>query len=73
MQKVCCTCKVVVLLVKPLLLLSLFFDVLVAMIASLDLKAPFNLTNSALFSVTAEHRNSYLLLELRSVNLVPVE
>ena len=48
------------------------FDVLVA-IASLDLKVPFHLTNSALFPVTAEHRNSYLLLELRSVHLVPVE
>ena len=31
------------------------------------------LTNSALFPVTAEHRNIYLLLELRSVYLVPVE
>ena len=49
-----------------------FFDVLVA-IPTLDLKVPFNLTNSALFPVTAGHRHSYLQLELMSVYLVPVE
>ena len=71
-KKVCCTCKVVVLLIKPLLFCFLFFDVLVA-IPTLDFKVPFNLTNSALFPVTAGHRHSYLQLELMSVYLVPVE
>ena len=73
-KKVCCTCKVVVLLIKPLLFCFLFFlRFFLVAIPTLDLKVPFNLTNSALFPVTAGHRHSYLQLELMTVYLVPVE